>query len=367
MRFLPALAVFTGTIIGAGFLGIPYVVSKSGVLFGFFYLLMVALFIMLIKLYLGEVTLRTSGSHQLTGYAEKYLGKKGKIVMFLAMIFGIFPALLAYLLAEGRSLSYVFFGNFDYSFYFSLGFWLLMTCLTFVGLRALKRYDKLGLFLVLGIVLSIFIFFIGDVKTENFSLIGENIFSPFGVILFSFLAFSSLREVRRILFGEGKLMKEVIISGVMIAFLVYLLFCFIVVGVFGTSVQEIATLSLGRFFSILGVLTMFTAFFTQSLAMRDMFRFDFGLGRMKGWILASIIPLILFLITYFFDGLSFTQILGIAGVISGGLTGILILLMNLKSKRKGDRRPEYSIRINLEIILILSLLFILGVLLELFL
>ena len=84
-KFFPALAVLVGTIIGAGFLGIPYVVAKSGFIPGLAYLVFVFLFILLVKLYLGETILRTKGNHQLTGYAEKYLGKKGKYLMFLKL------------------------------------------------------------------------------------------------------------------------------------------------------------------------------------------------------------------------------------------------------------------------------------------
>mgnify|MGYP001611066255 FL=1 len=62
-----------------------------------------------------------------------------------------------------------------------------------------------------------------------------------------------------------------------------------------------------------------------------------------------------------FNLASFTQILGISGVVSGGLTGILILLMNKNAKNLGNREPEYKIGINWLIIFLLALLFILGV------
>ena len=126
-KFFPALAVLVGTTIGAGFLGIPYVVSKSGFLPGLAYLILVAVFMMFVKFYLGEITLRTKGNHQLTGYAEMYLGKSGKWLKFFAMIFGIYSALVAYLIAEGESLSYVIFGNLGSSIYFSIGFWIVMS------------------------------------------------------------------------------------------------------------------------------------------------------------------------------------------------------------------------------------------------
>jgi len=338
-KFISALAVLIGTMIGAGFLGIPYVVSKSGFMPGMIYLILIAAFILIIKLYLGEVSLRTKGNHQLTGYAERYLGKTGKFLMFLAMIFGIYGALLAYMIAEGESLSYVFFGNLDYAFAFSIGFWMLLAFLSYIGLKALKKYDKIAMIIVWILIISIVIFFTKDVKPANLTYIGNNLFAPFGVILFSFLAFSAMPEVERILIGREDLMKKVIIYSTLITAVVYMLFTFIVVGIHGTNVSEIATLNLGRFFSILGIFTMFTAFFSSSIAIRDMYRFDFQLGRFFGWLMAIIIPLILFLVASYFNILSFIEVLGFAGIVSGGLTGILILLMNRKAKKEGNRKP----------------------------
>lgn len=364
-KFYSALAVLVGTTIGAGFLGIPYVVSKSGFLPGLACLIFVAVFMLFVKLYLGEVILRTHGNHQLAGYAGRYLGKIGKIAMFFAMFFGIYAALIAYLIGEGQSLSYIFAGNLNYSLIFSLLFWLVMAGLTYIGLRALKKYEKIAMLIILFIVFLIIIFFLSGIKLENLNYINSgNIFMPFGVILFSFLAFSAMPEVERILLHQEKLMKKVIFYGMMIPLAVYLIFTLVVVGNFGLDVPEIATLALGRFFSLLGVLTMFTAFFVLALALRDMFRFDFNLGRFRGWILAVFVPLLLFLVIYFFKLASFISILSVAGVISGGLTGILVLLMNIKAKKLGNRKPEYHLGINWWIIIFLSLIFILAVVLE---
>lgn len=365
-KFFPALAVLVGTIIGAGFLGIPYVVSKSGFIPGIILLAFVAGFMLLIKLYLGEIALRTKGNHQLTGYAEKYLGRKGKWLMFLSMFFGIYGALTAYLIAEGKSFSYMFFGNFDYSLLFSLGFWIVLAVLSFDGLSALKRYEKIAMFFVISLIIVIVGIFSFKIDVNNLNYIGsfKQLFIPFGVMVFSFLAFSSMPEVKRILSGQEGKMKKVILWAAGIAFFVYLIFVAIIIGVYGRNVEEIATLNLGRFFSLLGILTMFTAFFTQTIAIRDMFRFDFSLGRFRGWLLACFIPLAAFLIVYYFNLASFISIISLAGVISGGLAAVLILIMNHKAKKLGNRKPEYSVKINWWIITILSLIFIAAVVFE---
>jgi hypothetical protein len=219
--------------------------------------------------------------------------------------------------------------------------------------------------LVLAIVSIIFIFFSPGIKLENLNYINpENIFMPFGVILFSLLAFSAMPEVERILTGQEKLMKRVIFWGVMIPFAVYLVFMLVMVGNFGANIPEIATLALPKVFSILAVLTMFTAYFTQAIAIRDMFRFDYKLGRFLGWIIASFLPLVLFILIYFLKLASFILLLSIAGIVSAGIDGILILLMNKRAKINGNRKPEYSISLSWKTIIILSLIFILAIIAE---
>lgn len=364
-KFFPALAVLVGTTIGAGFLGIPYVVSKAGFLPGMAYLIFVAIFMLFMKLYFGEVMLRTRGNHQLTGYTAKYLGKKGKFIMLFSMVFGIYAALLAYLIAEGQSLSYLFFGNSSYSLFFSLLFWILLTGLTYIGLSELKKTEKIGMILVLAIVLIVFVLYSPHIKTDNLSPIWpQNIFLPFGVILFSFLAFSALPEVARVLRGQEGKMKRTIFYGVMIPFIAYLLFTLVIVGVFGSSVPEIATLALPRIFSVLAIITMFTAYFTNAIAIRDMFRFDYNLGRFKGWLLACVVPAVLFFLVYFFRIAGFVAILSVAGVVAAGLDGVLVLLMNKEAKKSGTRKPEYSMNINWWIIAVMSLVFVLACIAE---
>ena len=76
-KFFAAAFTLTGTIVGAGILGLPYVFSRSGFFIGFFWLILLGLIMLFVNLCLGEISLRTKKIHQLPGYAEKYLGKKG--------------------------------------------------------------------------------------------------------------------------------------------------------------------------------------------------------------------------------------------------------------------------------------------------
>src|SRR3989338_6366946 len=113
-----AISILDGTIIGAGVLGIPYVVMQSGFGIGLINIFLIAFVMTIILLYLGEIGLRTKADHHLTGYANLYLGKKGKILMFIAFVFGIYSALLAYLIGEGESFSQLIFSSPQYSLNF---------------------------------------------------------------------------------------------------------------------------------------------------------------------------------------------------------------------------------------------------------
>ena len=107
-QLIIAATMLTGTIIGAGVLGIPYVVAKAGFLYGTILILLLGVAFVYLNLFMGEVVLRTKEQHQLTGYAEKYLGKIGKKVMALSMLISLYGALTAYLIGEGAALHSMF-------------------------------------------------------------------------------------------------------------------------------------------------------------------------------------------------------------------------------------------------------------------
>lgn len=356
-----ASSALIGTIIGAGFLGIPYVVMKSGFIPGMLIMLLVFTIMAITKLYFGEVVLRTNSIHQETGYAEKYLGKKGKILMFLSMIFGIYAALLAYLIAEGQSLSFLFYGNILHQFQLGLLFWLVLSGITYFGIKALKKGDSIGVILIYVMIISISVLLWNKIDSSNLTYANwSNMFVPFGVILFSFLGYSAIPEVRRIIGEEGALMKRTIWTANIITLICYFIFTLVVLGVKGSSTPQIATLSLGKPFILLGMITMFTAYLSISIALMDTFTFDLHKSKNKAWMYTISVPLILFIILEFFKSADFIKIINLGGILSGGLAAILILFMAKNAKKMGKRKPEYQIPYYPILTFILILIFILA-------
>ena len=93
-KFLQTTFALTGTMIGAGILGLPYIFAKAGFLTGLYWIIVLGAVIIWVSLSMGEITLRTKGIHQLPGYAKIYLGKWGEYLMLSGLLFGIYSSLL---------------------------------------------------------------------------------------------------------------------------------------------------------------------------------------------------------------------------------------------------------------------------------
>ena len=365
-KFWATTFTLTGTIIGAGILGLPYVFAQSGFLAGLFWLIVLGAVMIFVNLTLSETILRTKGKHQLSGYAEKYLGRWGKYAMFFAMLFGIYSALLAYLIGEGESLSKLLPGNIN-PILLGIAFWLVMTLLLREGLRGLKKIETWGVLGIIIIILGIFIKFIPHVQPSNlltFNL--PNFVLPIGVIMFALLGFTSIPELRQEIKGQEKFFKKAIILGTLIPIFLYILFSSIFVGILGKNVTEVATLSFGPLITILGIFTMLTSYFVLSYSIRDTFKYDFKTSKTTNFVFTSLAPLIVYILVSKFNILGFASILGIGGVISGGSTGILILLMSKKAKTKtrNGKNPEIQMPITWPVIILLVFIFIAGIVLE---
>ncbi|MAG52889.1 MAG: hypothetical protein CMH62_02905 [Nanoarchaeota archaeon] len=363
-----AIAVLVGTIIGAGVLGIPYVVAQAGFLTGLLDIVLLGIVILLINLAVGEVVLRTKGKHQLTGYAQKYLGGKGRALMTFSMAFGIYGALLAYLIGVGEALGAIFSAN---PFWFSLGFFVMVSSIIYFGIKGVASSELLlssaVIFLVL--LISAVAFFSGRMELSNlteFSLM--KLFIPYGVILFAFIGAASVPEAGEVLVKNKRSLKKAIIIGSLIPLAMYVIFTTAVVGVFGIKITEVATVGLGLVFgkwivilaNLFAVFAMTTSFLALGLALREMYNYDYKVSKFSSWAFTIFVPFVIFL----FGFKSFINVIGTTGVIAGGVEGTLIVLMLWKAKKKSERKPEYSIGVSKLIGAILIGVFILGVILN---
>jgi amino acid permease len=369
--FYEGTATLMGCIIGAGIFGIPYVVVRAGFWTGMLVLAVLGLAILIIHLLLGEVTLRTNACHQLVGYAEKYLGRAGKFWMMASMIIGVYGALVAYTLGVSESLTAIFGG---YRWLWALLFYLIMSSMIYGGLRFLERFELIiGLsMLALFAVIAAFLFGSSQFTFDNWlGFSWTRILIPYGVILFAFTGTAAVPEMREEMKKCKLLTKHAIVFGSLIPFLIYALFTAAVIGVTGAFTTEVATIGVasklgGIAFVLLhlfAVVAMSTSFFALGYALMQAYHLDFRLPRTESWALTAAIPLFLIML----GARSFVGVLEVAGVFAGGITGIIVVLMHAVARKRSDRKPEYVVRMNLFGYGALILLFLIGMLYELFL
>ncbi len=364
-RILTAISIIVGTVVGVGFLGMPYVAVKSGFYVTIGYLFLLGSLILLINLYFGEIILRTKGEHQLVGYAYKYLGKKGKKIMFVLVVFAILSALLAYMIGVGQSLSYLVFGNANYEIGLGALFGFFMSYLLWRGVYSLKKYERIGVGALFFMIILAVIFFTGNIDYSNY--LGFNkayFFLPLGVVLFSLMEFFSLPSVVKVLKRRERLTKNVIIIGSIITLLIYAIFVFIVVGVTGKNTPQVSTISLGPLFIVIGMITMFTSYLALGTALERSFMVDYREKKKKAWFKASILPIVIFLFLEFFEFFSFTNVIAIGGVLAGGLIVIMVLTIHRKAQVQGNRIPEYQLYLSKTLAFLISLLFLIGMVME---
>lgn len=372
LGFYEAIATLIGTTIGAGILGIPYVISKSGFLIGLVHILLIGAIIIILNLYLGEIALRTKKNHQLCGYAEKYLGSFGRKLMTLAMMAGIYGAMIAYMIGVGDALHSIF--PSVSAFVFSLSFFAVVATIVHIGLKAVEESELFMsalVVLIATIIITVAVlssqFSVSNLATVNYSYS----FLPFGVVLFAFLGITAVPQMKEELGKQTKKLKRAIIIGGIAPIAIYALFALAVVGISNGLVGEVATIHLGQtlgrgmgiFANIFAVFAMSTSFLALGLALKEMYCYDYCTSKTKAWFITCLVPLAAFLI-----GIrSFIAVLGIVGVFSGGIQGILVALMHKNAKKKGDRKPEYSMHENRALSYIIMAIFAIGIVFELFL
>jgi len=370
---LEAIATLVGMTIGAGILAIPYVVAIAGFLTGLLIIVIIGIATIIINLYMGEISLRTKEAHQLTGYAKKYLGKAGNNIMILSMIFGMYGAMVAYIIKEGEFLSTVFSPIFGGSaLVYSIIFFITASFLVYKGLEAIEKSELWMVMLILLIVIIVFIISIPSIRIEHLAQFNiKQIFVPYGVVLFAFLGMAAIPEMNEELRNNKKGMKKSIIIGSLISMTVYILFAVVIIGVTGLeNITDGSIIGLGNilgykmlvFGIIFGVLTMATSFIANGLALKEMYKFDFRLKEPLSSLLICFIPLIIAILIILtrIDN-AFFKIIDVTGAVAGGLMGIFVVLMYWKAKELGDRKPEYSIHKNKIIGFLLISMFLAGI------
>ncbi len=365
-NFFYAVAILIGMIIGAGIFGIPYVVAQAGFAVGLFYLVLLGGAVMLLHLFYGEIVLRTKQEHRLIGYAAKYLGKEAKKIATLTVLFEYYGSLLAYIIIGGNFLMIIlgrFFGGNEV--FWAAVFFVVGATLIFCGLKTVVKNELFLTGLLLASLAAVLFSGLPQINFDNLKAVNFNkFFLPYGVILFSLAGSAVIPEVRKIMTGQEKRIKKVIIFGTLIPAIFYLFFALVVVGITGSGTTEEAINGLIPYLgnwiisvgAIFGILAVFTSFLVLGLGLEEIFHDDYRIKKRVAFCLALFVPFL----AYLFGLKSFIFIIGLVGALAAGIDGILTVLIYFKAKKAGDRQPEYQIKTGIFWGWLLILMFSLG-------
>jgi len=372
-NYYQALATMIGYMVGVGMFGLPFLVSRAGVFTFVILLLGLGAIQYLTHLIYANMIVATESYHRLAGYAGIYLGKKGRIIVFIAKIFGNIGGLLAYIIITGIFLHQLLSPHFGGSefFYGSLIF-AFEAIVVFFGIRAIGRAELImTVFLIL--VVGLIIWRGMDVVSATNYVVFDwkYLLLPFGATMVSLDGSGSLPIVAKLLNKDKNAVKSVVRFGILIPMLITLFFVLTIVGISGplTTQDAISGVRLVLddgviFFSLIfGILTMITSFFGVAEAVKEMLWWDFRVNKNLAWAIAVFVPYSLYVIGV----KNLAVVISFVGAIGGGFCGIILILIYRKMVKMKDMTPLFSNRKPGKVITsFIIALFISGIFYELF-
>jgi amino acid permease len=365
-KFIRAVGMMIGGIVGVGVFGMPFAFAQSGFVVGFLELLMIAFVLLVVQFMYAEIALQTEGSHRLVGYVEMYLGKKWSWLSTVAICSSIWGAMLAYMIIGGKFLFLIFsplLGGSVVPYSYVVGL-----IAAFLIYRGLQFASKIEVFVILAF-LFLFLFIIGISlpHMEWNHLVSVNAtkwFLPYGIILFALSSTGIVPEMRDVLGLRAKkqLGKAILIGMISVVFL-YALFAFAVVGVTGPETTGAAFDGLIPLFgpsfrfitSVLGLITILSIFMILGIQLQNTFTYDFQCSKKTAWFLTVVIPFVLFA----FGVREFVELVGFIGSVFGGMLGVFIVFCYLRLKHEPLCKEHYCLNVP-DVFSWLAILLLLG-------
>lgn len=352
LTFTEAVMLVVGATIGSGVLGLAYASRKAGWPVLLTWLLAAGFLSVASMLYVAETALRTRRPLQLSGLAEKYVGKAGSWLIFFSVGATSFCSLIAYITGCGKILS-TFLGLplEEASLLFSIG----ATAVVWLGLKVTGAAEKfLGLGMILMLVLLVGASFLrARVPLDEILYAHWTWGIPvFNIAVFCYAVQYIVPELARGFRDRPEKLVPAILGGTGISFLILSL---VPLAVFlmlpGKEITEVASLSWGRalenplfyllvnFFAFCAMLTSFWAIaesFLTNCIERLGFRSERDI-RSRALCLAFIVIPPIFLASSGMVG--FVSAIFSAGTFGGIIMSVLPVFMLRSARKKGDQEP----------------------------
>ncbi|MBI4085714.1 MAG: hypothetical protein HY433_00495 [Candidatus Liptonbacteria bacterium] len=328
--FLGATGILVATTIGAGMFSLPYLFGKSGWLAGIFYLLALGGMVTFAHYLYWLALERVNEKQRLLGLVKAHLGALAFYPAILSILGGLTLVLVIYLILAGQFLKPILSAAGASGIF---GFWALASLPLFLRIRRFAIAESLGAILMAGIVFLVF--FTSDLRRVSglATVHLENLFLPFGAILFSLTGWTAIEPMFE-LRNKGGLWKpfSALALGTFISAFAYILF---ILGIFGsTNAMAPDTISgLGdwpawklQLLGWLGLFAIWTSYVPIARELKNSLESDLRVPASWSFGVVLFLPLILVFSGFF----SFLGAIGLAGGIFLALQYVFIALVSKK-------------------------------------
>lgn len=337
-----------GTIIGVGIFSVPAVMNAVGVVPA----VAIAVLLLFIQvcnhLLYTEIVIACKEQKRLPGLVQKYIGDNAYRATTVAVMLQSWGAMTAYVLVGGvflQTLVGAAFPGVSLQM-FQLGYGVVIAAIVFFGLQWISR---LGLVTVIGLVTALIVLLTGSAVhwqpvplITDFSL--KELFLVYGVLLFSFSGAPAIPEMEEIVGKSTRALRVSVVVGTVIAASLITVFGVMVWGAstMGVSDDAVSGLSksvgpwIGTVGSLLGLLSVTTAFMTIAVNTKEMFLYDVKLSHTYAWLLAILAPLIVAVS----GAANVVGVISFSGALFGGATAIMVCILYLVVMKKTQQNKK---------------------------
>lgn len=346
--------IIIGCGIGSGSLGTAYGARLAGFPVITFWLIVSGILTTFSMLYVAESALRTRKLMQLPGLAEKYLGKTGRIFIFLAVVINSFSCLIAYFNGSGSILNSML-GIPNWTG--TLLFLVPAVGVLWFGLKAVgmaSKYMNVGMVLLV-LILAGASLVSKDAEVSRLMVSNWTYAIPvFNIAAFSYIGQYLVPDLARGLSHDPKKLAPSLIIGM---FFVALLLILIPLGVFilaqPEEITQVATIIWGQAIgtwaftvaNIFALVAMLTSFWPISETLLNSTVDFFRLSSNSHW--KTRLPMVLIIVglplILVFNGLvGFVDAIYFSGTFAAAIMAVLPVFMVRSARKNGDIEPAYT-------------------------
>ncbi len=310
-----ASCIIAGYGVGSGIMTLPFLVEKTGIIWGIVILAAAFFFSYIMHMMLAELALSAEPGSQVVSIFTKYLfrGKYGKVLLY-----GFFTVAILMLS--------------------KLVFYVFAALIVLFGLKILGMSESISIIAIIAIVAALAVgsmFHLTNplpLKSEGV----KQVMAYFGMAMFALTAFFSIPQAVYGLGNDKKKVRTAVLTGMGIngGFMVVIILCALASS---SEITELAMIGwaggIGSWAKWLGyaftLLAMLTTYWSLSLALSDIVKDQFKWPAKLCWLVATLPSLLLVV----FDFSSFLSLMRTAG----GLIAILISLLVIPAFRRSRR------------------------------